>query len=73
MSEVEQRRRDLKGSDPELYEYIRRMESAKAFDSAGDTVSGYCEHRAANYLWGRAARQANATSSTPTEQDTDSN
>ena len=49
---LEQARRDLKGTDPDLYAYIAAVECAKAFDSAGDTVSGANDGpTAANRLW----------------------
>lgn len=55
---LEQRRRDLKGSDPDFYSYIANIEWAKALDTAGDHASGASNgHGAANRCWGMSARR----------------
>lgn len=58
---LEQCRRDLKASDPELYEYIKNTEQAKVLDSAGDRLSSM--HEATNYLWSRSGELDNKAKS----------
>ena len=54
---VEQRRRDLMRSDPDLYWYISARVAARELKRAGDTVSGARDgHGAANRLWALSAR-----------------
>lgn len=54
---IEQRRRDFKQADPDLYAYILAIEVAKALDSAGDTASGSLDgHHAANRIWRTAVQ-----------------
>ena len=61
MKDIEQRRRDLKAADPDLYEYIRFFEGSKWLDGAGDSISGAMSgHGAANRVWGMAARTKRA-------------
>ena len=53
---IEQRRRDFKAAEPELYAYIVDHEIGRALDSAGDAVSGTLDgQHAANVLWSRSA------------------
>lgn len=57
--DLEQRRRDLKRSDPELYAYIEALAAARELKRAGDAVSGALDgHGAANRLWAEAGRWA---------------
>lgn len=57
VSKLEKLRRDFKGDNPDLYAYIYHVECAKALDSAGDTVSGAIDGKAAaNGLWRRSAQ-----------------
>jgi hypothetical protein len=54
---IEQSRRDFKADHPELYEYIRLREQAKAYKTCGDTISGAVDgHGAANRVWVLMAR-----------------
>ena len=68
MGEIEQRRRDLKGSDPELYAYISRMERAKELDRAGDIISGFGNAEGANWLWSTSA-ELNENNNSQTENN----
>ena len=55
--DIEQARRDLKASQPELYAYIRATEQAAAYSAAGDLVSGALTgEAAANRCWSRAVK-----------------
>lgn len=57
VSKLEQLRRDFKAENPDLYAYIYHIESAKALNGAGDTVSGAIDgHAAGNRLWKESAR-----------------
>lgn len=57
VAKIEQLRRDFKRTHPELYEYISQVQQAKAWDSAGDTVSGASTgYEAANRCWARQRR-----------------
>lgn len=58
-TDIEQRRRDLKAREPDLYQYIVDVELAKALDSAGDTASGRSE-AVANQLWSASADRSRA-------------
>jgi hypothetical protein len=54
---IEQRRRDFKTAEPELYAYITAHEGARILDSAGDTLSGARDGpQAANRLWRLSAQ-----------------
>lgn len=52
MKNIEQRRRDFKVAEPDLYAYITAHEGARILDSAGDTLSGASSGpMAASRLW----------------------
>jgi hypothetical protein len=50
MTDLEQRRRDFKNADPDLYRYVSLIESRKSLQTLGDNLSGF-SHRAANLAW----------------------
>jgi hypothetical protein len=50
MHDLEQRRRDFKNNDPDLYRYISLIESRKSLKTLGDNLSGF-SRRAANLAW----------------------
>jgi hypothetical protein len=57
--DVEQRRRDLKRSDPDLYAYIEALAAARELDRAGGLASGARDnYGAANRVWAEAGRWA---------------
>lgn len=63
VSSLEQKRRNLKGSDPELYALIANFEAHKALDSFGELVSGKAVldgHGAANLAWAESSKYHNA-------------
>lgn len=54
---LEQQRRDFKGANRDLYDYIAALEWAKALDHAGDLASGAVDgHGAANRLGAAKSR-----------------
>lgn len=58
-ADIEQRRRDLKRSDPDLYAYIEALAAARELDRAGGDASGARDkYGAANRVWREAARWA---------------
>lgn len=76
MSGIEQRRRDFMREQPELYQYILDLQTARVLDQAGDAASG-SSHRLANWFWRQAgeatarmaqARLAGTDPEPPTEQ-----
>jgi hypothetical protein len=61
VSGVEQRRRNVKASDPDLYRYIRNVEGAAWLDGAGDNISGAMNRAgAAHRVWSMAERAGRA-------------
>lgn len=52
MVNIEQRRRDFKAAEPDLYAYIVAHEGARILDQAADTLSGAASGpQAATRLW----------------------
>ena len=50
LNELEQRRRKLRHTDPDLHMYIEYLAAAKVLDAIGDAISGI-SHEAANAAW----------------------
>lgn len=54
MISLEERRRDLIASDPDLYQYVRHTEAAAVLDPAGDAASRRGQSSIAEGLWATA-------------------
>lgn len=50
MNELEERRRKLRHTDPDLHMYIEYTTAARVLDALGDSLSGI-SHEAANIAW----------------------